>query len=214
MAYTPWSVVAYEQPSVDKWNDLGENDAHFDSTITEYDAVRTLENVASAVNKFEVKNSATGSALEINAIGTDTNIDIKLSAKGTGEVLKNSYKWVTPISNISTDIEVGDGKAILKIPSAMTGMNLVSVRATVQTAGTTGTMDIQFARIRAGVTVDMLTTELTVDSGDSNSDDSTPAVVDATNDDVITDDIIRVDIDAVHTTPAQGGFVELIFRLP
>ena len=33
-------------------------------------------------------------------------------------------------------------------------------------------------------------------------------------DDVATNDVIRIDVDAVHTTPAKGLIVTLNFRLP
>lgn len=40
MAYTTWSVVAYEQPTAAKWNQLGENDAGFrDGTNIDNDAI-------------------------------------------------------------------------------------------------------------------------------------------------------------------------------
>ena len=42
---------------------------------------------ASAVNEFTVKNAATGNAPELQATGDDTNIDIKLVPKGTGDVV-------------------------------------------------------------------------------------------------------------------------------
>lgn len=44
---------------------------------------------ASAVNEIEIKNAATGNAPEINASG-ETNVDLKISGKGTGKVKINS----------------------------------------------------------------------------------------------------------------------------
>lgn len=41
---------------------------------------------ASAVNEFTVKNAATGGAPDLQATGGDTNIDIKLTPKGSGKV--------------------------------------------------------------------------------------------------------------------------------
>lgn len=41
---------------------------------------------ASAVNEITVKNAATGTAPDIQATGGDTNIDLKLTPKGTGKV--------------------------------------------------------------------------------------------------------------------------------
>jgi hypothetical protein len=118
----------------------------------------------------------------------------------------------------SQNCVVGDGAADLfwRVPAKLNGMNLVGVAAQVQTAGTTGTMDMQIARIRAGTPADMLSTKLTIDTTPDidTKDAATPAVIDATNDDVATGDQIRIDVDAVHTTPAKGLVVELTFQMP
>lgn len=45
--------------------------------------------VASAVNEITVKNAATGNAPEVQATGSDTNIDLNLVPKGTGAVKFN-----------------------------------------------------------------------------------------------------------------------------
>ena len=42
---------------------------------------------SSAVNQFDVTNAATGNAPEISATGGDTNISLKLTPKGSGQVL-------------------------------------------------------------------------------------------------------------------------------
>ena len=45
-----------------------------------------LQTASSAVNALEVTNSATGSAVVVGAMGDDSNIDIDITPKGTGEV--------------------------------------------------------------------------------------------------------------------------------
>lgn len=104
----------------------------------------------------------------------------------------------------------GDGKAYLHIPPDISGLNLVYVHAEVETAGTTGTMDIQIHNVTQAA--DMLTTKLTIDSGETGSDTAaTAAVIDTANDDVSTNDLLRIDVDAVHTTPAEGLIVTMGF---
>ena len=76
--------------------------------------VRFPTTVASAVNEITVTNAAANSHPEISATGGDTNIDLKLTAKGTGVV--------TSTSNFT----VSSGKAL----------NL-STAATITAAGTT-----------------------------------------------------------------------------
>ena len=113
----------------------------------------------------------------------------------------------------ATDVATGDGKGYLIIPAALNGMNLVSVHAKVITAGTTGTTDIQIANVTDSV--DMLSTKLTIDSGETGSDTAaTAAVIDTTKDDVATNDLLRIDVDAKSTTAPKGLIVTLGFQLP
>jgi hypothetical protein len=49
-----------------------------------------LSPMASAVNYFDLGNSATGNALALSAAGSDTNVDINLVPKGTGVVCLGS----------------------------------------------------------------------------------------------------------------------------
>lgn len=113
----------------------------------------------------------------------------------------------------ATAATVADGHAYLLIPSSVAGMNLVEVVATAVTAGTTGTMDIQLHNVTSAA--DILSTKITIDSTEkSSSTAATPAVINGAEDDVAANDVIRVDIDAIHTTPAAGLILSLVFRLP
>ena len=89
----------------------------------------------------------------------------------------------------------------------------MEVHAEVITAGTTGTTDIQIANVTQAA--DMLTTKITIDSGETGSDTAAAAaVIDTANDDVATNDLLRVDVDAVSTTAAKGLIVTLGFQRP
>lgn len=113
----------------------------------------------------------------------------------------------------ATATTVADGQAYITIPSSCNGMNLVGVAANVIVAGTTGTLDIQIRNVTQ--TADMLSTKMTIDSAElSTSTAATPPVIDTANDDVATGDVLAVDVDVIHTTPATGLVVNLIFRLP
>ena len=48
---------------------------------------------ASAVNELTIANAATGNAPEISSTGNDTNIDIKITPKGTGKVVLDGIKY-------------------------------------------------------------------------------------------------------------------------
>lgn len=117
------------------------------------------------------------------------------------------------VFDFATNVATGDGKFYFTVPSFMDGMDLVAVHARVITAGTTGTTDIQIANVTDAV--DMLSTKLTIDSAETGSDTAaTAAVINGTNDNVSTNDLLRIDVDAVSTTPPQGLIVRLEFRLP
>ena len=109
-----------------------------------------------------------------------------------------------------TSWSTGDGKKYFHIPPELNGMNLVYVHAFDVTAGTTGVSTIQIANVTDSV--DMLSTRITIDSGETGSNTAaTPAVIDTTKDDVATNDVIRIDIDGTSTTAPKGLVVTLGF---
>lgn len=119
------------------------------------------------------------------------------------------------VFNDSQNCATGDGAGdvFYRVPAELNGHDLVAVAACVQTAGTTNTMDIQIANVTQAV--DMLSTKITIDSAETDTlTAATPAVINTSNDNVATGDRLRIDVDAVHTTPAKGLLVELTFKLP
>ena len=117
------------------------------------------------------------------------------------------------VFDFTTDTATGDGKFYFHVPAALNGMNLVTVHAEVVTAGTANTTDIQIHNVTQAA--DMLSTVITIDTGETGSDTAaTPAVIDTGNDDVATNDVLRVDVDAVSTTAAKGLIITLEFREP
>lgn len=110
-------------------------------------------------------------------------------------------------------VKVGDGVEYLPIPASMNGMNLISAHAYVITAGTTNTTDIQIHNLTDNV--DMLSTKITIDSGETSSRTAAVApVIDTANDDVATGNILRIDVDAVSTTAPKDLYVQLEFKKP
>lgn len=71
-----------------------------DSSGNEY---LQFEETASAVNEFSITNAAAGNAPELAATGGDTNINIKLSPKGTG-VVKSGTATLLREDGINTNI--------------------------------------------------------------------------------------------------------------
>ncbi|MCK5617637.1 hypothetical protein KAR91_88045 [Candidatus Pacearchaeota archaeon] len=115
----------------------------------------------------------------------------------------------------NVDVAVSDGIYAFCVPAALAGMNIVNCVATVHTAGTTGTTDIQIRRRRDTTDVDVLSTKLTIDSGETSSiTAATEFVVNAANDDLVEGDLLFVDIDAISTTAPKGLFVTVMAQLP
>lgn len=169
-------------------------------------------------NQFLAMNSgATAPEWRAMAEASDLNIGTDATKPVSSDALAGSYAGTKVMQLVAFDwttaTATGDGAAYFRTPPSMNGMNLVAVAATVITAGTTGTLDVQVHNLTQAA--DMLSTVITVDSGETDSSSAaTPAVIDTNNDDVSTGDVIRIDVDAVHTTPAQGLIITLEFRLP
>lgn len=170
----------------------------------------------STVGTIEVATTA-----EIDT-GTATNLVV------SPDQLAASDHGLIPVqflvtSDFDTATATGDGQFYFDIPDKLDGYDLVNVYASVVTEGTTNTTDVQLARCDAvasgnkcsGTVADMLSTVITIDSGEDDSDTAaTPAVIDTSNDDVDAGESIRVDVDAISTTPAQGLILTLEFRKP
>ena len=111
---------------------------------------------------------------------------------------------------ITEDVATGDNAINIHIPPEFNGWNLTYIHAKVDTAGTTNTTDIQIHNVTDNV--DVLSTKLTIDSGETGSDTAaTAAVIDTTKDDAATNDVWRVDVDAISTTAPKGLVVTLGF---
>lgn len=114
----------------------------------------------------------------------------------------------------------GDGQYYFVVPARLNGLTLTGIVGTVVSVGATGTLTVQVARCApvatgdtcSGTVADMLSTRLTIDSNEaSSSTAATAAAINATNATVSTNQVLRVDVDAVHSTPAEGLILTLIF---
>jgi hypothetical protein len=151
------------------------------------------------------------------AINTELNTGTDATKAVSPDSLAGSYAgtkvFEIVVFDFTTDMATGDGKGYFTVPSSAGGMDLVKTHARVITAGTTGTCTIQIANVTQ--VADMLTTKISIDSAETGSDTgAVPPVIDAANDDVAANDLLRIDIDTIHTTAAKGLIVSLEFRLP
>ena len=117
-----------------------------------------------------------------------------------------------PIADGATHT-TGDGKQYFPTPEWMAGWNLVDVRTRIITAGTTNLFSVMVHNLTQ--TADMLSTVCSIDTGELLSDTAAAAVViDAAEDDITSGDLLRIDFDAIHTTPGKGAYIELVFSMP
>jgi hypothetical protein len=146
--------------------------------------------------------------------GTDTGRTITPDALAESVIFGTRYVQCV-VFDFATDIAEGNGKFYFHVPAGLNGMDLVEVHSEVITAGNGSTVDVQIHN--ATDSSDMLSTSLTIDSTETGSDTAaTAAVINGSEDDVATNDLIRIDVDGNggDTTIAKGLIVTLGFRLP
>ena len=116
--------------------------------------------------------------------------------------------------DFATDLATGNGKFYFYVPATLNGFNIVAVHAEVITApvGSVAT----FMLHNATASADILSTAITIDAGEFGSDTAaTAAVINTSEDDLTTHDIIRVDIDGVgSSTAGKGLIINMTCRLP
>jgi hypothetical protein len=150
------------------------------------------------------------SAAEVSA-GSSTTKAVTPDALAGSDLGKAVFVLQVSDPNGST-ITTGDGKAYFTVPDAIDGWNLVLVEMSLTTASSVGLPTTQIANVTQAV--DMLSTKVSIDANGTHSKDATtPAVIDAANDDVAAGDLLRIDND-VSGTGAKGQTVILTFQLP
>jgi hypothetical protein len=92
---------------------------------------------ASAVNEITVTNSATGNAPEIASSGDDTNIDLKLTPKGTGKLNLDGIKFPNADGSAGQALTT-DGSGVLSF-STISADGTADWDTTVKTSGFTAT---------------------------------------------------------------------------
>jgi len=169
-----------------------------------WDAVAAASDTVAGISELAIASEVT--------TGTDTGRAVTPDSLAGSTIFGRKAVQITCF-DYTTNTATGDGKGYFVVPEEFNGMNLVRVHARVITAGTTNTTDIQIANVTDSQ--DMLSTKITIDSGETGSDSAaTAAVINASYDDVATNDLLRIDVDAISTTAAKGLIVTLEFQLP
>jgi hypothetical protein len=128
-------------------------------------------------------------------------------------------EMVIAITAATDPLVAGNGAFYYTCPPILNGMNLVDADASTITAGTGVTVQIARGR-RSAVDgalsfEDMLSTEITIDTGEYDSANAaTAAVIDTDNDDIVVStyvDVLRIDVDVAS---GSGLEVRMSFQTP
>jgi hypothetical protein len=87
---------------------------------------------ASAVNELTVVNSAAGNAPEISSTGGDTDIDLKITPKGSGKIVLDGISFPNA-DGTANQVLTTDGSGVLSFATASTGLEWQSTIVTTST---------------------------------------------------------------------------------
>ncbi len=163
------------------------DDAHFIGDENGNEQI-IFQTTASAVNQFDITNAATGNSPELSATGGDTNISLKITPKGSGQVLLDGNVGIESgtidlknsgsRSKINFYCESGNAHAqalqaaphsesasnTLTLPSTGGDADLVSVSSTATLTNKTLTTPV-IAEIDSGSTITLdATTDIVLDA--------------------------------------------------
>jgi len=111
--------------------DTGLNDTNGNEVIK-------ITAIGSAVNEITIINAATGNGPTISATGNDTNIDLNLTPKGSGNIILDGHKW--PTSDGSSDqVLKTDGAGNISFANAAV-LNIDTITTTDATITTISTI--------------------------------------------------------------------------
>lgn len=158
---------------------------------------RTAMWVYDAAGQIAVSSSATA-LTKLEAASNENKI---IMSNGTTFELVDDVKWLPIAMNTDTPLTSGDDKFRFPIPPVLDGYVLTYVIAFRKSG--TGTLTIQLNNETTGQ--DMLTTRVTVDSGEQSSlTAAAPVVINTAQDDVSSYDIIGVDVSDAGTSTLYG----------
>lgn len=128
-----------------------------------------------------------------------------LKSNGSTPVWVQEKRYITALLNADIALNAGDDAFRFRIPQAVDGWNISSVALSRKSG--TGLLTIQIRNVTDGV--DVLSTKLTVDSGETDSSTAaTPAVINVANDDVAVNDQFAIDVDDAGSN-TLFAFVEI-----
>lgn len=154
--------------------------------------------------------------INLGATGNDGTGDTlraggaKINANFT-ELYQKTLTVMVQDPSLTTPLTTGTSVAMIPIDASLSGKNLIGCSARLIGQSSSGVVSMMLRRNRAGTDANMLSTALSIDASErSSSTAATPAVIDATHKDVVTDDFVYLDITAAGTG-AYGLSITLTF---
>lgn len=191
-----------------KYPDTGQQ-AFLDADHTKLDGIEAGADATPDANLTTKGMVELATAAETTT-GTDATRAVTPDGLAGSKVAKRLF--YIKVFDHDTAVATGDGKAHIAIPEELTGMNLVGAHAAVYTVSSSGLPTVQIHNLTD--TSDMLSTVITIDENEKNSyTAATPPVINTGEDDVVTGDEIRIDVD-VAGTGTKGLDVILSFQTP
>lgn len=152
--------------------------------------------------------------------GTDATRAVTPDALAGSEFGKRTIAiQVSGSATGDTALATGDGLVAIPVDTTINGMNLVAVKAYVTTVSSSGSVTVNIRRSRrssatARTVVDTLSTAITVEASEFESADAATApVINTSNDDLQTGDILLIDVDAAGTG-VKGLQILITCQLP
>lgn len=143
----------------------------------------------------QIPLSSTANRLTVLEAASNGNKIIR--SNGTTFELMTFTRYFTVMLNKDVSLVTGDDAARIRIPSELNGYRISEVAMSRKSG--TGVLTVQLRNVRTGN--DILSTKLTIDSGETDTiTAATPAVINTANDDVQTGDQIAVDVDIAGTS--------------
>lgn len=195
-------------PNADKfmiWDDSASSTAYCGAgTGLSFDATPNLNVTTASTTAAGISELAIASEVDT---GTDATRAVTPDALA-GSIMGTKVMEVVAV-DYTTNVTVADGHAYMVVPASLNGMNLIRAQAVVITAGTTNATTVAVYNVTDSQ--EMLSGNISIASGATVG---TVGTINTNYDDVATNDVLRIDVDAVSDTPPKGLIAILEFQLP
>lgn len=163
-----------------------------------------LESSLSAFNRGSMK---------VDSLGGDWAIGKALIAAPGNKISFASFSGFRAVCfsvfGSDEDVYVSDGLSFFVVPSAITGVSIVSVIAGVFTKGVSGTSSIQIRKRRDNVDLEVLSTPLTI--GDEYYSEN--CTINSLTSACQTGDKLFVDVESIHSGASPKGLsITIVFQ--